>query len=60
MYSERATIYIRLKDKIDLMREARRRNISLSALLVESAKYAQQNKIDLGKETETVMRNDTQ
>ena len=53
-------VYIKLKDKVDLMREARRQNISLSLLLVESAKYVKQNRIDLREETETVMQNDTQ
>ena len=60
MSSNRSMVYMKLKDKVDLMREARRQNISLSLLLVESAKYVKQNKIDLRKETETVMQNDTQ
>jgi len=60
MSSNRSMVYMKLKDKVDLMREARRQNISLSLLLVESAKYVKQNKIDLRKETETVMQNDAQ
>lgn len=60
MSSNRSMVYIKLKDKVDLMREARRQNISLSLLLVESAKYVKQNRIDLREETETVMQNDTQ
>jgi hypothetical protein len=51
-------VYMKLKDKVDLMREARRQNISLSLLLVESAKYVKQNRIDLREET--VIQNDTQ
>ena len=60
MSSNRSMVYMKLKDKVDLMREARRQNISLSLLLVESAKYVKQNRIDLRKETETVMQNDAQ
>ena len=60
MSSNRSMVYMKLKDKVDLMREARRQNISLSLLLVESAKYVKQNRIDLREETETVMQNDTQ
>lgn len=47
MFSDRAMIYIRLKDKVDLMREARKRNVSLSSLLVGSAKYVKENKVIL-------------
>ena len=60
MSSNRSMVYMKLKDKVDLMREARKQNISLSLLLVESAKYVRQNRIDLRKETEAVMQNDTQ
>lgn len=58
MSSNRSMVYMKLKDKVDLMREARRQNISLSLLLVESAKYVKQNRIDLREET--VIQNDTQ
>jgi hypothetical protein len=52
MFSDRAMIYIRLKDKVDLMHEARKRNVSLSSLLVESAKYVKDNKVTLSIKNE--------